>query len=411
VAQICEILNSTVHLKSEIQTKAENVIDKAVIPTLAISVAALPALGMVGAASVLNNRLGYRLLIVTSIGTLNHLQLISKKGILIKDGRVLDILGKVNTLIFDKTGTLTLSKFHVTEIHSCSEHTSDEILAYAAASEEKQSHPIASAILEEAEKRGVKLPPFENTEYIIGYGIKVLINNEYIYLGSNRFMDREGIKIPPLIEEIIKKSHIEGNSVVLVARSKNIIGGIELSPIIRPEAFSIIKEIKKRSIGETYIISGDHEIPTKKLAEKLGIDHYFAEILPHQKAEIVEKLQKSGKSVCFIGDGINDSIALKKADVSVSLRGASTAATDTAQIILMNENLENLLFIFEQAQAHEKTLKNCLATILGASALGLGGVVLFDFELVATTILRVASLGASLGVAMLPIIKHQSNKN
>ncbi len=405
VAQIGEILNKTVHLKADLQTKAEDFIDKAALPTLLASAIALPFIGIVGAASVLNNRLGYRVLIVTSIGTLNHLQLISKNGILIKDGRVLDLLAKVDTIVFDKTGTLTLSKFSVAGIHRCSHYDADEILAYAAASEQRHSHPIAAAIVEEADKRHVALPPSDQSEYSVGYGIKILIDKEYVYVGSDRFMEREGISIPSSIAEIIGRSHSEGNSVVLIARSESLIGAIELAPMIRPEAALVIQQIKKRNMGKIYIISGDHEIPTKKLAEKLGIDHYFAEILPHQKAEIIENLQTSGKTVCFIGDGINDAIALKKAQVSISLRGASTVATDTAQIILMNENLDHLLYIFDQAEAHDKTLRNCLATIIAASAVGLAGVVFWDFGLVTTTILRVVSMSGSLGFAMLPLKK------
>ncbi len=113
------------------------------------------------------------------------------------------------------------------------------------------------------------------------------------------------------------------------------IGAIELHPTIRPEAKEIIRELQERNIS-IYIISGDHKKPTKKLAEALGIEHYFAEVLPQDKASLLSQLQDEGKSVCFVGDGINDSIALKQANVSISLRGASTIATDTAGIILMD---------------------------------------------------------------------------
>ena len=112
-------------------------------------------------------------------------------------------------------------------------------------------------------------------------------------------------------------------------------GAIELHPTIRPEAKQIIAELRKRNLS-LYIISGDHKTPTEKLATELGIDNYFAETLPENKADLIAKLQEEGKSVCFVGDGINDSIALKKANVSISMCGASTIATDTAGIVLMD---------------------------------------------------------------------------
>ena len=112
----------------------------------------------------------------------------------------------------------------------------------------------------------------------------------------------------------------------MIGLDDEVVGAIELTPTIRPEVNEIIAELQQRGL-ETIIISGDHEAPTKQLATELGIDRYFSEVLPEDKAALVERLQEEGKSVCFVGDGINDSIALKKANVSVSLRGATTAAT------------------------------------------------------------------------------------
>ena len=130
---------------------------------------------------------------------------------------------------------------------------------------------------------------------------------------------------------------------------------------MRPEAKMVIDSLRKHhTIQSVAIISGDHEAPTKKLAEQLMIDNYFAEVLPQDKAKLIAQLQKEGRTVCYIGDGINDAIALKQADVSISLRGASTVATDTAQIILMNENLEQLGLLFDIAKNFDKNMKKIL---------------------------------------------------
>ena len=125
---------------------------------------------------------------------------------------------------------------------------------------------------------------------------------------------------------------------------------------MRPEAKEVVQKLHERNIA-VVIISGDNEQPTKKLAEELSIPTYFAETLPENKATLIEQLQNEGQSVCFVGDGINDSIALKKADVSISLLGASTIATDTAQIILMNQNLNQIIEAFDIAKLFKKNMK------------------------------------------------------
>jgi len=158
---------------------------------------------------------------------------------------------------------------------------------------------------------------------------------QVIRVGSGRFMEMCDISIPVTYQKIEETCHAEGYSLIYVAIDNQLAGAIELVPTIRPEAQEITRELRKRHIS-TYIISGDHEAPTQKLAETLGIDHFFAEVLPQDKANLIEQLQNKGKSVCFIGDGINDSIALKTAHVGISMRGASTIATDTAGIILMD---------------------------------------------------------------------------
>ncbi len=150
-----------------------------------------------------------------------------------------------------------------------------------------------------------------------------------------------------------------------LAIDNQVIGAIELLTTVRAEAKTVIANLKRRAnIKAIYIISGDNEIPTKKLAQELGIEHYFAETLPEQKADIIEQLQQEGHFICYIGDGINDSIALKKSQVSISLRGASTIATDTAQIVLMDNGLKHLESVFELADDFNANMNTTFAIML-----------------------------------------------
>ncbi len=154
-----------------------------------------------------------------------------------------------------------------------------------------------------------------------------------------------------------------------------------------------------------YIISGDHEAPTKKLAQALGIDNYFANTLPENKANLVVKLQEEGKSVCFVGDGINDSIALKKANVSVSLRGASTIATDTAQVVLMDGSLNKLDEMFSIAKLEINMNTNFLISTIPC-AICLSGIVLFHWGVVAGIAISTSAMFLGIANSVLPLLNR-----
>jgi len=149
-----------------------------------------------------------------------------------------------------------------------------------------------------------------------------------------------------------------------------------------------------------YIISGDNETPTRQLAQNLGIEHYFAETLPQQKAELIEQLQREGKSICYIGDGINDSIALRKAQVSVSLRGASAVAIDTAQIVLMDGTLTQLPALFEIAQSFYENINLMFGVTISPMVVGLASIFLLDFGLVEMVIINKFGVLGALWVAL-----------
>ncbi|MEM7184674.1 MAG: heavy metal translocating P-type ATPase, partial [Spirochaetota bacterium] len=321
VSQIKSILNNTTDYKSSQQARGEKLADKYALPSIIGGIITLPILGIHSAATMLLVSFGGQMRILAPISVLNFLKIASDNNVLIKDGRALESLHNIDTVVFDKTGTLTQEQPYVKAIHTCHAPTKDEVLLYAAAAEYKQKHPIALAILQEAQNRNLQLPIIDEANYEIGYGVKVRLNDKMILVGSLRFMTMENIPIPPEVSKLQKILQDQSSSLVYVAVNKQLIGTIELQATIREEAKQVIDNLHQRGM-KTIIISGDNEKPTQKLARELGIDQYFAETLPNNKAKLVEQLQNEGKSVCFVGDGINDSIALKKANVSISLRGA-----------------------------------------------------------------------------------------
>jgi Cu2+-exporting ATPase len=326
---------------------------------------------------------------------------------LIKDGRTLELLNRIDTVVFDKTGTLTEEQPHVGRIYCLAEQDEAGILRLAAAAEEKQTHPIARAILQEAKARQLQIPSIEDAAYKVGYGVVVISDHRTVYVGSVRFMEAENMYIPASIEAIQSECYAQGHSLVMVAMDDQVVGAIELHATIRPEAKTIVQGLHQLGITSIYIISGDHAAPTQKLAETLGIEQYFAETLPEHKADLIEKLQGEGRSVCYVGDGINDAIAMKRADVSVSLRGASTIATDTAQVILMDASLSSFCQLFTLARQYKQSMTTTFSSVLSLSVVSLGGMVIPYYGLAFSLAMSWISMLAGFASAMWPLMRHR----
>ena len=402
-AKISQILEDTAGYKLTSQHKGERLADKAVIPTLALASLGMATMGPGGAVAILNSDFGTGIRMAAPLAMLSSLALCAHKGILVKDGRALELMNEIDTVLFDKTGTLTRERPEVGRIIACDPHRREAILRYAAAAEAKFAHPIAKAILHAFEALGQPLPPIDDSRYHVGYGISVHIEGRTIRVGSARFMDLEGIAIPEIVRTALDEAHREGNTLVMVAVDDALGGAIELQASVRPEVRSIIEGLRARGIRHIAIISGDHEAPTRKLAESLGMDRYFAQVLPADKADYVERLQKEGCKVCFVGDGINDSIALKKANVSISLRGATSIATDTAHIVFMEEGLGKLCDLRDIARDLDRNVRRSWHLILAPNGLCIAGAFTLGFGVMTSVLTNNVAALAALANGLLPL--------
>lgn len=407
-AQIGAMLNRTASYQMSLQSKGTQIAHKSALPMLLFSAFAWATRGLEQALAMLSSSFGLNLRMTSPIAVLNFLNVASRQGILIKDGRSLELLGDVDTVLFDKTGTLTLEQPHVTQLYPCNGLDEETLLAYAAAAEHRQTHPIARAILAAAAARAIPLPAIEDATYEVGYGLKVSIGARVIRVGSDRFMDAEGISIPDEIQTRQAQAYMLGHSLVMVAVDDQLGGAIELQPTIRPEAKAIIDNLHARGIASA-IISGDQEIPTQQLAQALGIERCFANTLPKNKAALVKQLQDEGRVVCFVGDGINDAIALKKAQVSVSLRGATTVATDTAQIVLMDQSLSRMLQLFDLADEFAGNFQTGFVSAVVPGVINISGILIFNWGLYGSMLVGYLSLLSNLGIAVWPAIEHGEN--
>jgi P-type E1-E2 ATPase len=402
-ARIAQILNDSAGYKLASQHKGEQLADKAVIPTLCLGGLALTTLGPPGAVAVVNSDLGTGIRMAAPLAMLSTLALCAQKGVLVKDGRALDLLCEVDTVLFDKTGTLTRERPEVGRVIGANGFRPIQIVRLAAAAERRFHHPVALAILQKAAEQSLRLPLTDATQYKVGYGITVGIDGHRVRVGSRRFMELEGVPLTREVDDALDEAHREGHTMVMVAVDDELGGALELRASIRPEVRGIVQGLRERGIRHIAIISGDHEAPTRKLAEELGMDRYFAQVLPADKADYVEQLQREGRKVCFVGDGINDAIALKKANVSISLRGATSIATDTAHVVFMEQSLGKLCELRDIARDLDRNVRNSWLMILGPNLACIGGVFTLGFGIGASVVTNNIAALAALANGLLPM--------
>jgi Cu2+-exporting ATPase len=222
-------------------------------------------------------------------------------------------------------------------------------------------------------------------------------------VGSERFLAMEHLVPPSELLDAQAAAHAEGHALVFMAVGDAVAGAIELEAVLRPEAKDTIDWLRQQGLA-LYILSGDQDAPTAKLATELGMDGYFANTLPEQKAERINTLQAQGKQVCFIGDGINDAIALRQAEVSVSLRGATTVATDAAQVVLMDDDLNQLRLLWELAEGFQHSLTTNALRAQQLSLLAAAGVLALPFGFWVVSIVGGVQIIVGIRIAKQPLL-------
>lgn len=379
VNQLNKLLDQTENYKTQLQLKGEVWSNRMAFPVLTASALMIPFTGTASAFALLFSVPMNTIRSILSMQTLAHMRQTNEQGAFIKDGRVLEELPRIDTILFDKTGTLTHTQPDVAAIIPCADYDENTLLLYAAAAEQRLDHPIAQAIVDKARQQQLKLPTVTQSKYDLGLGVAVTIDEHKVLVGSQRFIQQqtESVSLPETIQTAMKKS--AGHSFVLIAIDNKIQGVIELYPHLRPEVPVLIKSLKKRGFKQLSIVSGDQQTPTQRLADRLKMDKVYAEVQPHDKAKIIRQLQAEGRHVCFIGDGINDAIALKQANVSVCLQSASPIANEMAQIIMTNDSLESLDDLFDMATDLHKKLGESLKFWIGFGATNALAVPLLGF--------------------------------
>ncbi len=287
----------------------------------------------------------------------------AEHGILIKDAESLEIANKINTVVFDKTGTLTNGKPEVTDIIPVGRLHEESILQFAASLEKGSEHSLADAIVKEAEKRKMKLGTVAKFHAVAGHGIEGVVEGKQLYLGNRKLLEREYISITAFNTQIAKLEH-EGKTVMMLAQEGKLVGLIAVADTVKKSAKDAVQKLQNMGI-EVAMITGDNHRTAAAIARKIGITRVLAEVLPDQKEAEVRKIQKEGKKVAMIGDGINDAPALAAADVGIAMGTGTDVAIEAADITLINKDLHSVADAVTLSKRTMRTIKTNLVWAFG----------------------------------------------
>ncbi len=300
--------------------------------------------------------LGLAVPLVVAIST----SLGARNGILVRDRLALEKARLVDIVIFDKTGTLTEGQFGVVAMATANGWDEDKALAVALAVESDSEHLIARGIRRAAEQRDLTPPPVRDFEAIKGRGIRASYDGRAVYVGGPRLLEMLDSELPDELRQFSDQAGQKGQSVVYLVDETQPVAAFALADVIRPESHEVVRRLHAMGV-EVAMLTGDSEAVARSVAEELAIDTYFAEVLPEHKDRKVAELQKQGKQVAMVGDGVNDAPALTRADVGIAIGSGTDVAIESAGIILVRSNPLDAVNIFDLSRAtYRKMIQNLI---------------------------------------------------
>ncbi len=284
----------------------------------------------------------------------------ARHGAIVKGGIHIEVLGRVDTIVLDKTGTLTLGEPQVVGVHPADGITAAQLLEAAAIAELPSEHPLGKAVLARAKADGIKPPDPDSFSYTPGKGIVCSCGGEDIAVGNRALLEREGVTLPD----------VPVASTVLVARGGRFLGALEVADVVRPEAAAAIAAIRRMGM-RTVLLTGDATAIAQEVGTRLGVDEVLAELLPEQKLDKVRELQRAGKRVAMVGDGINDAPALAQADVGIAMGSGTDVARESADVVLLGNDLLKLVEALRTARRCRGIIWQNFAGTLAVDGLGI----------------------------------------
>lgn len=277
----------------------------------------------------------------------------AEKGILIKSAASLELMGRVNTVVLDKTGTVTEGKPRVTDVLCAANVTEEELLCAAASLEKPSGHPLADAIVQEAERRSIPLCAVSDFAAVAGGGVQAVQDGKTLYAGNDRYMESIGADTAAL-RAAAEMLAAQGKTPLYFAEDRQLLGVVAVADVVKPDSAAAIAALR-RSGCEVVLLTGDNQRTAEAIARQVGVDRVIAQVLPQDKARCIEDLQKAGRLVAMVGDGVNDAPALVTADVGLAIGAGTDVAIESADVVLMRSSLMDIV---DAAALSRATLRN-----------------------------------------------------
>ena len=378
--KIMAMIEESEKLKSSLESKAEHLADRLVPYTfLGTGLVWLLTRNMTKTISVLMVDFSCALKLAMPLSVLSAIREASTHDITVKGGKYLEAMADATTIVFDKTGTLTKAQPTVVEVISFNEKLPDELLRIAACLEEHFPHSMAKAVVREAEKKHLVHEELHSkVEYIVAHGISSMLEDKKVVIGSYHFVfEDEKAQIPAEKQELF--DHLSAEySHLYMAIDGRLAAVICIEDPLRPEAAEVVKKLKKTGITKVVMMTGDSDRIARTIAERVGVDEYYSEVLPEDKAGFVEKEKAAGRKVIMIGDGINDSPALSASDVGIAISDGAEIAREIADVTIGADNLYEVVTLKKLSNALMKRIRKNYKAIVGINAsliaLGVAGV-------------------------------------
>ena len=379
--KIVTMIEDSEKLKSALESKAEHLADKLVPYTLlGTGIVGLVTRNVTKALSVLMVDFSCALKLAMPIAVLSAIREAGQHGITVKGGKYLEAVAEADTIVFDKTGTLTKAKPTVKEVVVFGDYPEDESLRIAACLEEHFPHSMAKAVVDAAKKRKLYHEEMHSkVEYIVAHGISSYIEEKKVVIGSSHFVfEDEDCRIRPEMQERFDALPSEYSHLYL-AIDGELTAVICIEDPLREEAADMVRMLKEEGLKKVVMMTGDSERTAASIARRVGVDEYYSEVLPEDKARFVEKEKEAGKKVIMIGDGINDSPALSAADAGIAISDGAEIAREIADITIAADDLRVIVTLKRLANAMMKRIQCNYRGIVGINsgliALGVGGVI------------------------------------
>lgn len=366
ISKIIDLIDNSENLKSNIQGKAEKLADN-IVPFSLLGAAAtyLITRNVTKTLAVLLVDYSCAIKLSTPISVISAMREASTHKVVVKGGKYLEALSEADTLVFDKTGTLTVASPEVAKVIPFDDFDREYVLKTTACLEEHFPHSVARAIVRKAEEEKIyHKEEHAEVEYVVAHGIASNINGQKVIVGSEHFIfEDEGIKLLKKHKNIIEKES-NGYSIIYLAVAGKVAGFICIKDPVRDEAKEVIEKLKKTGIKKVIMITGDGTETARRVSEELGIDEFYSQVLPAEKASIIERLKEEGHKVIMVGDGINDSPALAAANVSIAMNDGSDIAKEVADVTLMKSGLNELVTVRLLSQGMIRKINNNFNNIL-----------------------------------------------